>query len=143
MLGACNYRGFPEYWVCNGQHLQIVQNLQGDILERYTGNQKLMLEIYNGTVSQFASPAAFGKYEVCSHTENSILFEFPHCQLHTEQESNRPRYRRWGLLDIHNGVLAFGDERNLENILIRSGGSFGCRYLGRTYSYSDMLLEND
>lgn len=143
LISACKFNGLPEYWACSGQNLQIIQNKQGDVLERYIGNQKMMLEIYNHSVSQFSSSAVFGKYEVCSQTENLILFEFPQCRFHMNESLNQPSYRRWGLLDVQNGILAFGDERNLENIQIRSGGSFDCRYLGNTYSYRDMLLEND
>jgi hypothetical protein len=143
ILTSCQYLDLPEYWLCRGQHLQIVQGEAGEILEKYRGNQKLMLEIYNSSVSQFASPAAFGKYDVCLRTSHLILFEHPQCQDKSSLSNRELPYRRWGALDIRNGIFAFVDERVLKNVTIRSGGTFECRYLGYSYAYDDMLLDND
>lgn len=142
-VSGCDYIALPQYWVCNGQNLQILENIQGEVLDQYAGQQKLMLELHNGVVSQFASPAAFGRYEVCIQTPKQVFFEFPACTELTNAIEKRPAYHRWGVLNVGDGVLAFGDERWIDDIRIRSGGSFSCRYLGSQYSYSDMFLIND
>jgi hypothetical protein len=142
-ISACDYIALPQYWVCNGQNLQILENMKGEMLDQYAGNQKLMLEIHNGVVSQFASPAAFGRYEVCIQTPKQVFFEFPACTDFSTTVEKQPAYHRWGVLNFGDGNLAFGDERWIDDIRIRSGGNFSCQYLGRQYSYSDMFLTND
>lgn len=51
LMSECKFNGLPEYWACSGKNAQIIQNNQDDVLERYLGNQKMMLERHNNSVS--------------------------------------------------------------------------------------------
>lgn len=144
LIFGCKNFAFPEYWVCTGKSIQIVKNNQQETIERYEGSQRLILEIYGDVVSQFASPAAFGKYDLCENSKEILLFEYPKCEDVSEMsEQHNMDYKRWGVLQKSEGLLAFSEFRRLKEIKILSGGTYSCQYLGGHYSYKDLSFVDE
>ena len=144
LLIACSDITKPVYWSCSGNHIQVVENQFGKVLEKYEGRQKLLLEVYQGSVSQFNAPATFGIYELCLDNKEMIVFSFQKCHGNKRDAEGRgdPGMGS-GLLDKANGSLVFNGARNLNNLKIVSSGIYACKYLGHRYSYDDLTPADD
>jgi len=143
LLSSCKQFEQPDYWSCYGKATQVVQNKEHENLETYEGDQKLMIEVFMQSVSQFASPASFGRYELCLNTAEKMVFKFPNCQTSKLQDDASNSYVREGILQKSQGLLIFKEQRILGDKKILSNGSYSCRYLGSSYSYRNLNLENN
>ncbi|SMC30839.1 hypothetical protein [Polynucleobacter kasalickyi] len=142
LLDSCRYPKQPEYWNCHGTNTQVVINKNKNKLEIYEGRQVLMIEIFNQSLSQFAAPATFGRYEICINNSEKVIFKYPNCSSMEDQNGVLKEYQREGVLSKNTGFLFFDEERTLEDKKIISSGAYSCRYLGYRYSYKDMNLES-
>jgi len=137
LLIACSDITKPVYWSCSGNHIQVVENQFGKVLEKYEGRQKLLLEVYRGSVSQFNAPATFGVYKLCLDTKEKIEFSSSKCQGGADLDMGS------GFLQKTSGALIFNGVRKLNDLKIVSSGMYVCRYFGYQYSYDDLTPAND
>ncbi len=142
-LSSCKQIDQPNYWKCYGKATQVVQSQDHENVETYEGDQKLMIEVFLQSVSQFASPATFGRYELCLNTSEKMVFKFPSCESLVLNDDATVGYVREGILQKPQGLLTFKEQRVLGDKKIISNGSYSCRYLGSSYSYKDLNLENN
>ena len=130
LLGACGKSDLPEYWGCEGNTQQVVKSSAGDVLETYFGATKLLLERYQGTVTQYVSKPFTGVYQECASNERTLSFRLGNC---SEQViSSRPSSE--GELDKASGKLMMTGKRSTSQGIVSDQGSFQCQFLGNRIS---------
>ncbi|QWE17248.1 hypothetical protein [Polynucleobacter sp. AP-Nino-20-G2] len=135
-LSACDRLQLPEYWLCSGTSQQLVLDSQGAELERYEGNEPLMLEIWGSHVYQFLQGSFSGGYSICSDdsvknaSSSSIQFGMRGCQANID-------FYRMGIFNVESGELLMKDSRKLDQRVIRNQGRYQCRKKGRSFNFSE------
>ena len=142
MLLGCDRMQLPDYWLCQGESIQTVVSVNGDIQESYRGKEPLMLEVWNGGVYQFLQPSLSGKYYRCSvptgskENPDNLYFQMPNCQ------SSKPEtFSRNGVLNLSTGALRLDERRRVGDQTIFNGATYNCRNLGHTFSFADFNYE--
>jgi hypothetical protein len=131
LLVACDSSLFPEYWLCNGLSTQVFTANDQAYGKKYGGQEKLLLELYKNTVTQYTSKAFTGVYYQCESKDSSIVFQNYAC---TQSSSDPARWSRTGSLDKRSGMLSIQESRVIQSGRIKGEGSFSCQYLGRHFS---------
>ena len=130
LLGACGKSDLPEYWGCKGNTQQVVKSSAGDILETYSGTTKLLLERYQGTITQYVSKPFTGVYKECASNEQTLSFRLGNCN---EQAISSHPYSE-GQLDKASGKLLMSGKRSTSQGIVNDQGSFQCQFLGNRIS---------
>lgn len=157
LLTACDQQNWaeripkywPEYWLCEGSTTQQVYDRDGFLLEKYTGSDPIMLEIFGGKIYQFLSPSYSGEYKICEQSSNSKLlnFESGNCQsgiTGNDSTSDKSQFpQRKASLDKNTGKLIISEKRLFQDRKVMSEGAFVCRNLGNTFSFNDFNHAKD
>jgi hypothetical protein len=135
-LSACDRLQLPEYWLCSGTSQQVVLDSQGAVLERYEGNEPLMLEIWGNHVYQFLQGSFSGGYLICSDdsvknaSSANLQFGMRGCQANAD-------FYRMGIFNVDSGELLMKDSRKFDQRVIQNQGRYQCRKKGRTFNFSE------
>ena len=132
-LTGCNTQDLPEYWLCQGHSQQDVRTASGGLIERYSGQEPLLLERYQDSVFEFSAPVMFGLFVVCSDGSGELVFRDKYCA----QRSESQEYRE-GQLNLERGTLRYADRRLLPGKTVTTVADYQCQYLGHTYSFKDL-----
>ena len=130
LLVGCSKSDLPEYWACEGSAQQVVKSSAGNVLESYSGNTKLLLERYQGTVTQYVSKPFTGIYKECVSNDQKLSFRLGNCD---EQAVNERQFSQ-GDLDKQSGKLLMSGQRMISQGVISDQGSFQCQFLGNRIS---------
>jgi hypothetical protein len=148
-LTACDQFKRPEYWLCEGATTQKVFGRNNVLLEKYSGSDPIMLEMFGKKIYQFLSPSYSGEYRVCStsSTPKFLSFQSGECDgslgdgQSTSLDSKIPL--RKASLDLETGQFIIGESRSFGDKKIISEGTFTCRKLGNTFSFNDFNHAKD
>lgn len=145
ILSGCDRSNLPEYWLCHGDTTQRVYDQQGVLLEEYSGNDPIMLEIFGSKIYQFLSPAYSSEYFICPDSSGKHLLAFQSGVCVEKQDAvQRSKIpNRTGNLDPGTGQLMIGELRAFDNKKIISNGSFSCHKLGHSFSFNDFNHAKD
>ena len=131
LLGACDQNSLPRYWLCQGSTQQVV-TATNQTQEKYSGADPVLLELFQGHVYQFFSPALAGSFVQCpSQQGESLIFRMNDCQQKGDQS-----YFREGILNQKSGTLVFSEFRQISEHTILGSGQYQCQFIGSTYSFT-------
>ena len=139
LLVACDQVALPQYWLCQGRSMQQVYDQHSVLLEKYTGEDPMMLERFGQKIYQFLSPAYSGEYHICSEsTPNHILLmKSGSCLDHHGSVIGSSVPRRSASFNMKTGDLTIRELRSLANKSIISEGQYRCQNLGNSFSFND------
>ncbi len=129
-LLGCGKSNLPEYWGCEGKTQQVVKSSAGGVLETYSGDTKLLLERYRGTVTQYVSKPFTGVYQECQNTDKVLSFRLGNCN---EPTISQDQFSE-GILDKDSGKLLMSGRRMISQGIVNDEGSFQCQFLGNQIS---------
>ena len=102
----------------------------GEILESYAGATKLLLERYQGTVTQYVSKPFTGVYQECVNSDKQLIFRLGACQEQAESSDNFSE----GALEKDSGKLIMTGSRITPKGIVVDQGAFQCQFLGNQIS---------
>lgn len=130
MLVGCGKPSLPEYWACQGKTQQMLRSASGEILESYAGATKLLIERYQGTVTQYVSKPFTGVYQECVNSDKQLIFRLGACQEQVESSSHVSE----GALEKDPGKLVMTGNRITPQGIVVDQGTFQCQFLGNQIS---------
>jgi hypothetical protein len=131
LLGACDQNSLPRYWLCQGSTQQVF-TATNQTQEKYSGSDPVLLELFQGHVYQFFSPALAGSFVQCpSQQGDSLIFRMNDCQ-----QKGGQSYFREGTLNQKSGTLVFSEFRQMSEHTILGSGQYQCQFIGSTYSFT-------
>jgi hypothetical protein len=131
LLSACDEATLPSYWLCQGTSSQKVEAVNQASVE-YRGADPVLLEVFQGHVYQFFSPAMAGAYRQCpSQQADRMLFRMTDCQ-----EQGQQSYFRQGELNLQTGQLQFSETRYGKEFSVTGAGQYQCQFIGHTYEFT-------
>jgi hypothetical protein len=138
LLGACDRDNLPHYWLCQGSTEQVV-SIAKHVQEKYSGSDPVLLELFQGHIYQFFSPALAGSFVQCpSQQGDSLVFRMNDCQQKGDQS-----YFREGILNQKSGTLIFSEFRQMSEHTILGSGQYQCQFIGSTYSFTPFNHANE
>lgn len=132
-LGGCHAPDLPDYWLCQGLSQQNVLSSSGRVIERYAGQEPLILERYGNSVFEFSAPAMFGLFVVCNDDSKELVFRAADCS----QSRESLQYRE-GKLNLDTNSLHYTDRRSLPGKVVNTVADYQCHYLGHAYTFKDL-----
>ena len=140
LLSACDQQiSLPQYWLCQGQSTQQVYDQHSVLLEKYTGEDPMMLEQFGQKMYQFLSPAYSGEYHICPESSPShmLLLKSGSCDVRSGSPKDPRVPRRSASFNVKTGDLIIGELRTVANKSIISEGQYRCEYRGNSFSFND------
>jgi hypothetical protein len=119
----------PNYWICEGRSHQKILSSNNQ-LEEYSGNDPVLLEVFDKKLNQFIAPALFGMFVQCQSQADVLIFQKDNCQ----PEADHTSYRR-GQLDLRSGELLFTEIRYSKGLKIIGDANYQCKFIGHRYNF--------
>ncbi len=135
-LSGCDKLNLSEYWLCSGNSQQIVLDSGDAVLEKYGGDDPLMLEIWGQHVYRFLQGSFSGVYLICASNAQmnaafpNIEFRMLECQWATD-------FYRAGIFNRHSGELLMRDYRKYGDRVVQSEGRYQCHKKGRSFNFAE------
>jgi hypothetical protein len=129
----------PQYWLCQGSSTQKVYDEHAVLIEKYTGEDPIMLERFGQKIYQFLAPAFSGEYHICSETSANyiLLLKSGSCAKQQDSVMDAAVPLRSASFNLKTGELSIEELRISVNKRITSEGQYLCRDLGNSFSFND------
>jgi len=139
LLSACDPVALPQYWLCQGSSVQKVYDQHSVLIEKYTGEDPIMLERFGQKLYQFLAPAFSGEYHICSESSPNhiLLLKSGSCTKQQDSVMDSAVPLRSASFNLKTGDLSIEELRISVNKRIMSEGQYLCRDLGNSFSFND------
>jgi hypothetical protein len=134
--GACQAWEWPRYWLCQGSNQQRV-SIGNQDSKVFSGQDPVLLEVFQGKVFQFFAPPLAGAYVHCPSKADVLLFQANNCQ----PQSNQTSFRQ-GVLNRQSGKLIFTEYRLGKGFEASGTGEYQCQDIGNQYRFAPLNHAN-
>lgn len=118
--------------------MQIVTSsaIPNTALQKYSGHEALLLEVFGSQVTQYISKPFTGIYQQCQNDELDLVFQLGNCSDNPAQQGTQAAQVGVGRLDKISGKLSLSEVQRVLNKEVKTTGNYVCQNLGYRYPSS-------